>query len=119
MVSPSFTLAPSVPLSAQVSHPLVHGEPLFSVGHWQTFATPELVTKSVLVTATRAPETLLTAPISQGYVTFDVHSTVATLAVGPLLSGQSVSLSSLASSPLLVPPFGPLTEGTPPRRHSS
>ena len=42
-VPPSFTLAPFVTLSAQVSHPLVNGEPLFSDGHWQTFATPEPV----------------------------------------------------------------------------
>ena len=104
-VSPSFTLAPSMPLLAQVSHPLVHGEPLFSEGHWQTFATLEPITESISVIVTRASETLLTTTPPQGFVIFDTHSTMAVLVIGSLLSRPSVPQLSSASSPLFVPPF--------------
>ena len=60
-VPPTLTLTPTMPLSAPISHSLVCEAPLFSVGHWQTFTPPKLVTESILVTATRGPETLLTA----------------------------------------------------------
>ena len=83
----TLTLTPTVPLSVPVSHSLVRRVPLFSVGHWQTFAPLEPVTESILVTTTRALETLLTATPSQGYVTFDTHFTVAASIVGPLLFG--------------------------------
>ena len=111
-VLPTLTLTPSMPLSVPVSHALVHGWPLFSVGHWQTFAPPVPVTESVSVTATRIPKTLLTASLSQGFVTFDTLSVVATPVIGSLPSGQSVSLP-LASGPSPTLYFSIPTDGTP------
>ena len=70
LIPSTLTLTPSVPLSAPVSHPLLHGASLFFVGHWQTFASLEPVTESVSVTATRVPETLLTASSVSGLCHF-------------------------------------------------
>ena len=97
-VPPTLTLTPFVPLSTLVSHPLVHGVPLYSVGHWQTFPTPDPVIESFLVTTNRALETLLMASSPQGFVTFDTVSAAVTSAIGSLPFGQSVSLP-LASGP--------------------
>ena len=82
----TLTLIATVSPTAQSSHPLVREVPLYSVGHWQTFAPSELVTESVLVIATRVLEILLTASPSQGFVTSDTHPTAATSVIGSLLS---------------------------------
>ena len=82
------------------------------MGHWQSLATPNLVIESILVTTTRAPETLLTASSPQGYVTFDTLSAAMTFAIGSLPSGQFVSLPlAFGLSPTLH--FRIPTDGTP------
>ena len=107
LVPPTLTLTATVPLLVPVSHPLVHGMPLFSVGHWQTFAPLEPAIESVLVTAAHTPETLLTASSPQGYATFDTLSAAATSAIGSLPSGQPVSL------PWHLVPHRPCTSAFP------
>ena len=52
----------------------------------------------ILMTAPRALEVTLT-PLSQSYVPLNTSSTAATLAVGPLSPGQSVSLLFGSSPP--------------------
>ena len=67
------------------------GTPHYAAGQWQTYAPPNPVTKSILMTATCALEAPLT-PLSQGYVALDTSSAMATFAVGSLSPGQSLSL---------------------------
>ena len=112
-VPPSLTLTSIVPPSAQASHPLVREMPLFSIGHWKTFASPESVTESVSVIATHAPETLLTTFPSQGYAASDTHPAAAASVIGSLPFGEFISLPPLVSSPLPILPFGLPTDGTP------
>ena len=102
LVSPSFTLTSIVPLSVLASHIQVREEPLFTLGCWQTFANLEPAIESVLVTATRAMDALLTASPSQGFVASDTHPAAIASVVGSLPSEQSVSLPPLASGPLPV-----------------
>ena len=83
---------------------------MFAYGHWVT--RPELVTDSVTVTATRAPEAPMTPSPSQGYVTFDTPSVVVTSTVGSLPSRQSMSLP-LRSGPSLTLPLIVPTNGAP------
>ena len=64
------------------------------------------------MTATRVPETLQTASPSQGFVTFDTLSAVASSVIGSLPSRQSMSLP-LASIPSLTLHFSLPTDGTP------
>ena len=99
-----------VPLVTSGFHPLVPGAPQYAVGHWQTYAPPDLITESILMTATRAPEAPPT-PLSQGYIALDTPSTAATFAVGSLSSGQSVSLP-FGSGPLPVLYFNIPTDGS-------
>ena len=63
------------------------------------------------MTATRTPEAPLT-PLSQGYVTFDTPFATATLAIGSLPFGQSVSLP-LGSDPSLALHFNIPTDRPP------
>ena len=102
MVPLSLTMTSVIPSSPQAYQFKAHGGsiPLIS-GCWQTLADLEHVTESVSVTATHVPETLLTAPSSQGFVTFGTLSPAATSAIGSLPSGQSVSMP-LGSGPSLT-----------------
>ena len=86
-VPPTLTLTPTMPLSVLVSLPLVHGAPLYSVVHWQTFALLGPITEFVSMTATRVPEILLTASPSQAFVIFDTLFVAATSVIGSLPSG--------------------------------
>ena len=63
-VSPSLTLTSTVPLSAHSSYFQMHGEPLFTFGHWQTITNPEPVAEFAMATTTHTPDVLLTAPLS-------------------------------------------------------
>ena len=109
LAPPPLTLTSTVPPSAHAFHFQMHGDPLAMLGHWQAFAGP----KSVKVTAIGAPDALLIAFPSQGFVTFDTHLAVVASVVGSLPSRQSVSLPPLASGPLSVLPFGLPTDRTP------
>ena len=84
--------------------------PQFAVGHWQTHAPPDSVTESILMTATRALEAPLT-PLSQGYVTLNIPSTVVTLAIDSLSPGQFVS-RPLESGPPSVLQLSIPTDGS-------
>ena len=59
-VPPTLASTPSVPLVTLGFHPLVPGAPQYAAGHWQTYAPLDLITESILMTTTRAPEAPLT-----------------------------------------------------------
>ena len=69
-------LAPSIPVSPS----LVQLPPPHAVGQWQTCAPPDPVAESISVSTIRVSKAPLTPP-SQGYVTFDTSTAVATLAI--------------------------------------
>ena len=110
-VPPTLALTPYVPLVTPGFHPLVPGTPQHAVGLWQTYASPDPVTESILMTTTRTPEAPLT-PLSNGYVTFDNPSTAVTFAVGSLSPRQSVSLP-FGSNPLPTLHLSIPTDGSP------
>ena len=62
-VPPTLTSTPSVSLVTSGFHPLVPETPQHVAGHWQIYTPLDLVTESILMTATRAPEVPLT-PLS-------------------------------------------------------
>ena len=80
-VPPTLASTASVPLVTAGFRPLVSGTPQFATGHWQTYAPPDPVAESILMTATRVPEAPLT-PLSQSYVPLNTSSAAATLTVG-------------------------------------
>ena len=98
------SVAPLVPFVPPVTPGFPPLTPLvsqFVPGHWQASVPPDPVAESILMTVTRVPETPLPPP-SQGHITIDISSTAAaTLAVGPVSPGQSVSVP-LASQPSLA-----------------
>ena len=71
-VPPTLSLTPSVPLVTPGFHPMVLGTPLHFAGHWQTYAPPDPVTESILMTTTHVPEIEPTAIDPQGYVIYDI-----------------------------------------------
>ena len=97
-VPPTLTLTLSVPIVTLGFHPLVPGTPLHSAGHWQTYAPPDPITESILMTTTHVSETAPLTLLSQGYVIYDTYSTTATSTVRSLPPGMSVSLP-LGSGP--------------------
>ena len=62
-VPPTLASTPSVPLVTPGFHPMVSAAPQHAAGHWQTYAPPDLVTESILMTPPRALEVPLT-PLS-------------------------------------------------------
>ena len=69
------------------------------------------------MTATRAPGFQFTAPLTQGFDTFGIHSTESSSIVGSLPLGQSVSQPLLASGPSPVLHFSLPTDGTPDKQY--
>ena len=63
-VPPTLASTSSMPLVTPGFHPMVSEAPQLAAGHWQTYAPPDLVIESILMTAPRAPEVPLT-PLSQ------------------------------------------------------
>ena len=58
LVPSTLASIPSVPLLTPGFHPLVPRTLLHSMGHGQTYAPPDLVTESILMTTTHALEAL-------------------------------------------------------------
>ena len=59
-VPPTLASTPSVPLVTPGFHPMVSRAPQYAVAHWQTYAPPNPIAESILMTATRIPEVPLT-----------------------------------------------------------
>ena len=101
---PVISLTSTVPVPPpQVQPPL-----LYPMGQWQPL---DSVTKSILVTATRALEAP-PSPLSQGHVLFGTLAATVTPAKGSHPLGQSVS-PPLRSGPMLVLHFSIPTDGAP------
>ena len=83
------------------------------LGRRQIFSGLEPVIESISVTISRALEIQFTAPLTQGFATFDTHSAEASSVVGSLPFGQPASQPLLASGPLSILPLGLPTNGTP------
>ena len=64
------------------------------------------------MTATRALEVLLIAPLSQVHVAFDTHPTATSSIIGSLPLGRSMSLPPWAFDPVPTLPFGLPADGT-------
>ena len=85
----------------------------------QTVASLGSVTESVSVTATRAPDFQLTAPLTQGFDTFGTHSAESSSVVGSFPFGQSMSQPLLTSGPSRILHFSLPTDGTPDEQYQN
>ena len=93
LTPPTLVSTPLVPLVTPGFPPPSPRVPQHPTGHWQTHATPDSDTDPILVTYAHAPDAPLSS-LSQGYVSLNSSSAVATLAIGLQSSGQSVPLGS-------------------------